>query len=116
MTAQTVRFISVITAVQKEQILGTVATISCTITGLRKKLDEVKWTKSDDSQIISGQSGFTIADGGFTGDSQITTLTVDADQNNIDTSYNCLITSNEHAETEKSTAVILKVFSKYIIS
>ena len=105
-----------VTAAQKEQHLGTVATISCIVTGLTKKLDGVKWTTSDNAQIISGQGGFTIADGGFSGDSQITTLTVDADQNNIDTSYNCLITSNEHAETEKSTAVILKVFSKYIIS
>ena len=105
-----------VTAVHKEQILGTVATISCTVTGLTKKLDEVKWTKSDNSQITSGQGGFTIVDGGFSGDSQTTTLTVGADQNNIDTSYNCLITSYEHDETDKSTAVNLKVFSKSTIS
>ena len=105
-----------VTAAHKEQLLGTTATISCIVTGLTKELDRVKWTKSDNSQITSGQGGFTIANGGFSGDSQTTTLTVDAKQNNVNTSYNCLITSNEHAETDKSTAVTLKVFSKSNIS
>ena len=99
----------------KEQLAGTVAILSCTVTGLTQKLDGVKWTKSDDSEITAGNAeGFTIetGDGSFNTNTQTTTLTVPAIQNNIDTTYNCLITSSEHGETDKKTVVNLKVFSK----
>ena len=99
----------------KEQLAGTVAILSCRVTDLTKKLDGVKWTKSDDSEITAGNAeGFTIdtGEGNFNVDTQTTTLTVPADQNSIDTTYNCLITSSEHGETDKKTVVNLKVFSK----
>ena len=89
--------------------------MSCTVIGLTKKLDGVKWTKSDNAAITSGGAdNFIIdtGDGSFNVDTQTTTLTVPTDQNNIDTTYNCLITSNEHDETDKKTVVNLKVFSK----
>ena len=91
---------------------GTVATISCFVAGLTRQLDEVRWTKSDNTDITSGQDGYTIGVGTFSGDSQTITLTVAADQNTQDTTYNCVITSNEHGETDKSTSVNLHVFSK----
>ena len=104
--------------VNKEQLTGTEASISCTITGLTKKLDNVKWTTSDDAAISSGQSGFTFVDGEFdntAGGSQTTILTISGAQNNGDTTYNCLITSVEHVETDKKTVVMLKTFSKFTI-
>ena len=84
------------------------------MTGLTQKLDGVKWTKSDNEEITSGVDNFIIdtGEGSFNVDTQTTTLTVLIDQNNIDTTYNCLITSNEHGETDKKTVVNLKVFSK----
>jgi hypothetical protein len=76
-------------------------------------LDEVKWTKQDNTFITSGQDGFTIVKGNLMdGMSQTTTLTVDEDKNNVDTTYNCLVTSHEHNATDKSTMVTLNVFSK----
>ena len=98
----------------KEQLTGTEATIFCTVSGLTQVLDEVKWTLSDDTPIISGHNGHTIVTGedSFSGDTQITTLAVTASQNNVDTNYKCIISSTEHAETDKSTTVNLKVFSK----
>ena len=101
-------------AVDKEQLTGNVAILSCRVTGLTQKLDGVKWTKSDNAEITSGADNFIIdtGDGSFNVDTQTTTLTVPTDQNNIDTTYNCLITSNEHGETDKKTVVNLKVFSK----
>ena len=105
-----------ISVVNKEQLAGTEASVSCIITGLTKKLDNVKWTTSDDAAISSGQSGFTIVDGEFdntAGGSQTTILTISGAQNNGDTTYNCLITSAEHVETEKMTVVKLKTFSKF---
>ena len=89
-------FVSEVTAVNKEQLTGTVATISCIVAGLTRKLDEVKWTKSDNTDITSSQDGYTIDVGTFSKDSLTTTLTIPADQNNQDTTYNCVITSNEH--------------------
>ena len=100
------------TAVHREQQTGTVATISCIVAGLTRQLDDVKWTKSDTTDITSGQHGYNIHIGTFIGDSQTTALAVAAEQNNQDTTYNCLITSNEHDETDKITTVNLNVFSK----
>ena len=81
------------------------------------QLNDVKWTKGDDTEITSGGAGsFIIDDGstsaGFSGNTQITTLTVPDSQTDQDKTYKCLITSVEHGQTEKSTSVNLKVFSK----
>ena len=89
------------------------AVISCKVTGLTKKLDSVKWTRSDNSLITSGgEDGFIIDTGStsFSGDSQTTTLTVPASQTDVDKTYNCVTTSNEHGVIENSTIVNLKVF------
>ena len=104
-----------ITAVNKEQHTGTKASISCTATGLTKKLDDVKWTSSNNLAITSGQDGYTFDVGDFvsTDGSQTTTMTVAGARNKLDMTYNCLITSNEHTEKEKKTVVILKTFGKF---
>jgi uncharacterized membrane protein len=79
-------------------------------------LDEVKWTKQDNTIITSGQDGYTIVKGYLVdGNSQTTTLRVDQSQNNVDTTYNCLITSHEHNTTDKSTVVTLNVLSKSVL-
>ena len=88
--------------------------ISCIVRGLTRQLDAVQWTKSDDCPVISGEDGLTVDPGSFSGSSQTTTLTVDGLQNNQDAIYNCVITSYEHGFTGRSTAVNLKVFSKYV--
>ena len=82
------------TVVNREQITGTAATISCIVAGLTRQLDQLKWTKSDITDITSGQDGYTIDVGTFSGDSQTTTLTVAADLNTQDTTYISVITSN----------------------
>ena len=105
--------LSDVTAENREQMQGSQAVISCKVTGLTKVLDEVKWTKSDNSEITSDDfDGFVTDTGSFSGDTQITTLTVPASQTDVDKTYNCVITSDEHGVTEKITAVNLKVFSK----
>ena len=105
-------FVSEVTAVNKEQMTGTVATISCIVAGLTRKLDIVKWTKSDNTKITPGQDGYIIDVGTFSEHSQTTTLTVTGEQNTQDTTYNCVITSNEHNVEDMSTPVNLKVFSE----
>ena len=105
-------FISDIQAVHKEQLKDTEAMISCIVTGLTKALDNVNWTKSDDSTIASGTDDFTIDIGSYSGGTQTTTLTVPTTETDQDKTYKCLITSDEHSETDKSTTVSLKVFSK----
>ena len=103
-----------ITVGNREQETGSQAKISCKVTGLTTALDEVKWTKSDNTEITSGVENFVIDTGnsGFSGGTQTTTLTVPATQTNVDETYKCLITSHEHGGTEKSETVNLKVFSE----
>ena len=79
-------------------------------------LDEVKWTKQDKTIIASGQGGYMIVKGNLVnGNSQTATLTVEESWNNVDTTYNCLVTSHEHNVMDKSTLVTLHVFSKSVI-
>ena len=101
------------TAVGQEQLKGTEAKISCTVSGLTTALNKVKWTNSGNTPIESGTADFVIEDGSLDGNSQTTILTVPAAANTVDTTYNCLITSDEHDKTDDSTAVSLKVFSKF---
>ena len=100
-------------AVDQEQLKGTEAKISCTVNGLTKALDEVKWTDSDGTQITQS---FFIENGDLIGNTQTTVLTVPAVLNTQDNTFSCLITSNEHTKVDDSTSVSLKVFSKYIMS
>ena len=74
----------------------------------------MKWTTSEGAEITSGEGGFVIDTGndGFSGNTQITTLTVPGTATDQDKDYKCLITSVEHGETDKSTTVNLKVFSE----
>ena len=102
------------TAEDKNPIVGTEVTISCIVNGITRQLDTVTWTKSDGSLITSGQDGLTVDTGSFSGSSQTTTLTVAGPLNNQDTTYNCVVTSNEHGFMEETTVVNLHVFSKLI--
>ena len=101
-----------VTVEEKEQLSGTEARVSCKVRGLTKELGAVTWTKSDGSLITSDHEGLTVDPGIFSGSSQTTTLTVAGPQNNQDTTYNCVVTSNELGITDKSTAVNLEVFSE----
>ena len=96
----------------KEQLTGTIARISCTVTGLTEELGLTKWTTSEDVDVTSLE-GYTVVPGSLEVDTQTTTLTVPADKNNNDATYWCVITSTEHGVTEQKTEVSSKVFSKY---
>ena len=96
----------------KEQLTGTIARISCTVTGLTEELGLTKWTTSEDVDVTSLE-GYTVVPGSLEVDTQTTTLTVPADKNNNDATYWCVITSTEHGVTEQKTEVTFKVFSKY---
>ena len=103
-----------VTVEEKEQLSGTEARVSCKVRGLTKELGAVVWPKVDGSLIRSGQEGLTVDPGIFSRSSQTTTLTVAGPQNNQDTTYNCVVTSNELGFMEETTAVNLHVFSKFI--
>ena len=96
----------------KEQLTGTIARISCTVTGLTEELGLTKWTTSEDVDVMSLE-GYTVVPGSLEVDTQTTTLTVPADKNNNDATYWCVITSTEQGVTEQKTEVTSKVFSKY---
>ena len=96
--------------ISKEILAESEATISCVISGITKQLDSVVWTKGGtDVRTFSG-GNYIVSAGTYGSNSQTTTLTVKAAVNTADSTYTCVITSNEHQETNKATTVSLDVF------
>ena len=103
-------------AKHSEVLNGTQAKISCVVTGLTKKLDEVTWEKSDSGGAITdGTDGYQIDVGTYQNESnsQTTILTIPDASNVADAVFSCVITSNEHGKSDEKTAVNSDVFSKY---
>ena len=87
-------------------------TISCVITGITRKLDRVSWTKSGtDVTTLSEDNSYVVSAGTYGSNSQTTTLTVKAPVNTADSTYTCLVTSNEWLVEDRATTVVLNVFS-----
>ena len=92
---------------------GTDTTISCIVTGISRQLDTVKWTKGGtDVTTLTEDNSYVVSAGTYSSNSQTTTLTVKAAVNTADSTYTCVITSNEYQETNKETLVSLNVFGK----
>ena len=106
-------FTSGVQPINKEVLAGTDAVISCVISGITQQLDAVVWTKDGtDVKSFSG-SNYGVSPGTYDSNSQTTTLTVKAAANTADSTYTCVITSEEHQETNKPTTVTLLVFCKF---
>ena len=102
----------VVTAVNKEVLIGTPAEISCKVWGLTAALQTVKWEKSDGTDVTSGVPGYISNDGIFDDGSQTTTLNVAGELNTVDSTYKCLVTpATQDNATEISTEVTLDIFS-----
>ena len=99
----------------KEIETGTETTISCIITGITQQLDAVVRKKDGtDVRSLSG-SNYIVSAGTYSSNSQTTTLTVKAAANTADSTYTCVITSDEWRVSNKETNVILNVFGKNVI-
>ena len=100
--------------INKEVLAGTDTSISCVISGITQQLDNVVWTKDGtDVTTLTEDDSYVVSAGTYGSNSQTTTLTVKAAVNTADSTYTCVITSNEHQETNKPTSVTLNVFSKF---
>ena len=104
---------SEIEAVSKEVEIRTDATLSCIINGITQQLDTVVWTKDGtDVTTLTEDNSYVVSAGTYGSNSQTTTLTVKAAVNTADSTYTCVITSNEYQESNKETPVSLDVFGK----
>ena len=102
-------------AKHKEVESGTDATVTCVVTGITQQLNSVVWTKSGtDVTTLSEDNLYVVSAGTYGSNSQTTTLTVKAAVNTADSTYTCVITSNEWLETNKETPVFLNVFGKFL--
>ena len=102
-----------VTAANKEVLIGTPAEILCKVTGLTAALQTVKWEKSDGTDVTDGLKGYISNAGIFDDGSQTTTLTVAGELNTVDLTYKCLITpSIPDYAGENSTEVKLNIYSK----
>ena len=96
----------------KEVEAETDATISCVVTGITKELDAVLWTKAGTDVTTLSSDNYVVSSGTYDSNSQTTTLTVKAAANTADSTYTCVITSDEWLQTDKETTVSLEVFCK----
>ena len=109
----TVVSISGVQPINKEVEISTEATVSCVVTGITQQLDTVVWTKDGtDVTTLTEDNSYVVSAGTYGSNSQTTTLTVKAGVNTVDSTYTCVITSNEYQETNKETLVSLNVFGK----
>ena len=106
--------LSDVDVVNSEVLSGTLATLSCVVTGLTKTLESVSWENPDGSSITASGNGFIFDDGStnFDGSSQTTTLTIPTDQTIDDVTYKCVVQSEEHNVLGRKIDVQSKVFSK----
>ena len=88
------------------------AMISCVITGITTQLDAVVWTKDGTDVTTLSADNYVVSPGTYDSNSQTTTLTVKADANTADSTYTCVITSNEWLQADQETTVNLEVFCK----
>ena len=92
---------------------GTETMVSCVVTGITKKLDSVVWKKDGTDVTTLAGSNYVVSPGTYGSNSQTTTLTVKAAANTADSTYTCVIDSEEHNVANKETVVILNVFGKH---
>ena len=105
--------LSDVRAVNKEVEAETDAIISCVVTGITKELDEVIWTKDGTDVTSFSGSNYIVSPGTYDSNSQTTTLTVKAAANTADSTYTCVITSDEWDLTTNEKAVALDIFSEF---
>ena len=106
-------FSSEIQAVSKEVETSTEATISCVVSGITRQLDTVVWTKDGtDVTTLTEDNSYVVSAGTYGSNSQTTTLTVKAAVNTADSTFTCVITSNEWLVTDRQTSVSLNVFGR----
>ena len=107
---------SEIAPINKEVEVSTETTISCVVSGISKQLDAVVWTKAGtDVTTLTEDNSYVVSAGTYGSNSQTTTLTVKAAVNTADSTYTCVITSNEWLVTNRQTNVALNVFCKNLI-
>ena len=92
---------------------GVDATLSCVVSGISKKLDSVVWKKDGtDVTTLSEDNLYVVSAGTYGSNSQTTTLTVKAAVNTADSTFTCVITSNEWLVTNRESSVSAIVFGK----
>ena len=81
--------------------------------GISQKLDAVSRTKGGTDVTTLSGSNYVVSPGTYGSKSQTTTLTVKAAANTADSTYTCVITSDEWDTTQRETVVTLNVFCKH---
>ena len=75
-------------------------------------MESVIWTKDGTDVTTLLGTNYFVSPGTYDSNSQTTILTVKAAANTADTTYTCVITSDEWLVSDKQTNVILNVFGK----
>ena len=77
------------------------------------QLNDVVWKKDGTDVTTLSADNYVVSPGTYDSNSQTTTLTVKAAANTADSTYTCVITSDEWLVSDKQTNVILNVFGEH---
>ena len=93
--------------------INTEAVVSCVISGITQTVTSVNWTDDSDNHLTSDTINYDITDGAYSdgNNSQTTTLTV-KNGVNIDSTFSCVVASNEWLLSNHTTEVTLNVFGE----
>ena len=100
-----------VTPSNKEVKTGTDVTLSCSISGISAAAT-VLWKKAGEDDLSKSIAGHTVVAGNFGSGAQVSTLTLTAAVNTVDTTFTCNVTPN--GGTAQSTEVTLNVFGMSI--
>ena len=98
--------------ISKEVEAESEVTISCIVTGISQQLNTIVWTKEGNDVTTLSDSSYITTPGIYSSNSQTTTLTVKAAANTADSTYTCVIASDEWLVNNLETTVTLEVFCK----
>ena len=96
-----------------EVVASTEAKLSCVVHGLTRQLDLVRW-ESFEGEITDGTDGYEIDVGTYDDDtnSQTTVLSIPASQVTADSTFTCIVLSEDYEIDAERNDVHLRVFGK----
>ena len=100
-------------AINTEVGINTEAVVSCVISGITQTVTSVNWTDDSDNQLTSDTINYVITVGAYTdGNNSVTTTLTVKNGVNTDSTFSCVVASNEWRHSNYTTEVTLYVFGE----
>ena len=100
-------------AINTEVGINTEAVVSCVISGITKTVISVNWTDDTNNQLTSDTINYVITVGAYSdGTNSLTTSLTVTNGVNTDSTFSCVVASNEWRLSNYTAEVALNVFGE----